>query len=73
MSWSLKNVLNEWLRAKFTNSLSQRKLFLVLKYCQDLLKTHSEELEKPWAVIFIIEYTFVGDSLSDAKFMGGEY
>ncbi len=47
------------------------------QYCQELLKTHSEELaDKEWTVIFapdLIEYVSVGVSLSDAKFMGEEY
>ncbi len=33
-------------------------------------------IEKVWTVIFapdLIEYAFVGVSLSNAKFMGGEY
>ncbi len=50
---------------------------LALKYyCQDLLKMRSEELALKHTVIFapdLIEYAFIGVSLSDATFMGEEY
>jgi len=42
-------------------------------YCQDLLKTRSEELGEDTVIFAPIEYAFVGVSLSDAKFMGGDF
>lgn len=45
---------------------------------KDFLKTHSKtiRIEKVWMQLFFwmtIAYTFVGISLSDTKFMVGEY
>ncbi len=67
------------LRARFTISLRQRKpSFEVKKILSGFTKDTQWEIsaEKAWTVIFatpLIEYAFVGVSLSICKFMGGEY
>ncbi len=67
------------LRARFTNSLLQRKLPFDIKIVLSGITKDTQRrisAEKVWTVIFapdIIEHAFVGVSLSDAKFMSGEY
>ncbi len=66
------------LRASFTNSLRQRKPSFGIKIVLSGFTKDAQwqiSAEKAWTVIFalyLIEYAFVGVSLSDAKFMGGE-
>ncbi len=66
-------------RASLTNSLCQRKPFFGVKIVLSGFTKDAQcrlSAEKAWTVIFVpdlIEYAFVGVSLSDAKFMGGEY
>ncbi len=55
----------------YLNQRASANRLLALKYAQWRIST-----EKAWTVIFasdLIEYAFLGVSLSDAKFMGGEY
>ncbi len=65
-------------RASFTNSLHQRKPSFAVKIVLSGFTKDTQwsiSAEKAWTVIFapdLIEYAFVGVSLSDAKFMGGE-
>ncbi len=67
------------LKASFTNSLHQHKPSFAVKIVLSGFTKDAQwriSAEKAWTVIFapdLIEYAFVGGSLSDAKFMGGEY
>ncbi len=66
------------LRASFTNSLRQRKPSFGIKIVLSGFTNAQWRIsaEKAWTVIFapdLIEYAFLGVSLSDAKVMGGEY
>ncbi len=68
-----------WIRARFNNSLGQRKpSFGVKRLLSGFTKDAQwrNSTENAWTVIFVpdlIECAFVGVSLSEAKFMGGEY
>ncbi len=58
-----------------TDCASANCLLALKDYCQDLLKTRNDELMLN-TVIFapdLLEYAFLGVSLSDAKVMRGEY
>ncbi len=66
-------------RGSFTNSLRQRKLSFGIKIVLSGFTKDAQwriSTEKAWTVIFapdLIEYAFLGVSLSDAKVMRGEY